>query len=145
MLLISYLLLGGWALWFGLYAAPEQEPAAFVHLKPTIMYWVLSLILIVAPLLGSDYPIKVVLGTYFVFSSREWRWMNLGFAVLFTALGTANLLAAFTASESDWVGFKFSCMVNVMFIFLARLSFIWVETAGRIIVYLHQRAKAFFL
>lgn len=143
-LLIGYALLGGWALWFGLYAAPGQEPAAFVFWKPTVMYWVLSAVLIVAPPLGWGYPVKAVVGAYFVFSKREWHWINLGFATLCALLGSLNLVIAFAYSQGDWDGFKWSCMVNVVAVFALRLTFVWVETIVRFARYLHGRAKAYF-
>ena len=143
-LLVVYALLGGWALWFGLYSAPGQEPAELLLWKPTIMYWLLAVILFVAPSLGSDYPVKIVLGSYFLFSSREWRWINVGFAVLLTILGAWNLLVAFNASHDDWEGFKWSCMANVVAVFLLRLSFVWLEVVARVFKYLYGRAKIYF-
>jgi intracellular septation protein A len=141
-LLIAYALLGAWALWFGVVASPGQEPAAVHFWKPTVMYWVLAAIMIVAPPLGWGYPVKAVFGTYFVFSNREWRWINLGFAVLCTVLGTLNLVIAFQHSTDDWDGFKWSCMVNVIAVFILRVTFVWVDTIARIAKYLHGRAKA---
>ncbi len=142
LLLVCYALLGGWALWFGLYSAPEQEPAALLFWKPTLMYWVLSLVSIVAPLFGWGYPVKAVLGTFFMFSNREWRWINLGFAAACAILGSLSLFLAFNYSKEHWEGFKFSCMVNVLGVFLLRLTFVWVETLARFVVYLHGRIKA---
>lgn len=144
MLLISYALLGGWALWFGLYSAQGQEPAGFVFWKPTVMYWVLAIILIAAPLLGGGYPIKAIFGTFFLLSNTQWRWMNGGFAALFALLGGVNLLVAFNLSEGNWIGFKYSCMVNVLFILLFRLNFVWLDTVSRVVIYLYGRAKALF-
>jgi len=144
MLLISYAALGAWALWFGLYSTPAQEPTGFMFLKPTIVYWVLSIIMFVAPPLGFGYPIKIILGGYFAFSGREWRWLNRGFAVLFAALGSVNLFLAFYSSEADWAGFKFSCMVNLLFALLLRANFVWLDTVGKITAHLYARAKTLF-
>lgn len=143
-LLAAYAVLGGWALWFGLFAPPGAEPAALAHWKPTIMYWTLALILAAAPLLGLGEPVKPVLGAYFAFSSREWRWLNRGFAAFFAVLGALNLVFVFGYSEADWAGFKFGCMVNVLIILLMRLSFVWLDVVGRIAVLLYGRARAFF-
>jgi len=144
MLLIAYGVLGGWALWFGLFAPPDQEPAAFQYWKPTILYWSLSSILIAAPLLGFGEPVKIILGTYFAFSTKEWRLLNRVFAGLFAALGSINLLVAFTSTEGYWTGFKYSCSVLILFIILFRLSFVWIETMGRMAAYLYGRLKAYF-
>ena len=144
MLLVAYALLGGWALWFGLYSATGQEPTGFKYWKPTIVYWTLTIIMLVAPALRFGYPIRYILGAYFAFSSREWCWLNRGFAALFLLLGAANLFVAYDSSEADWVGFKFSCMVNLMFALLLRLNFVWLDTIGKVVTYLYGRAKTLF-
>jgi len=144
LLLICYALLGGWALWFALYSAPGQEPAALRVWKPTVMYWALTVILMVAPALGWGYPAKAIVGTYFAFSNKEWRWINRALAALCAVLGSFNLFMAFTASEGDWEGFKFSCMVNLLAILLLRATFLWLDTMVRMAKYVHGRAKAFF-
>lgn len=141
-MLIAYALLGAWALWFGLFAAPGREPAALVLWKPTLMYWTLAGVMLAAPALGWGYPAKAVFGTYFVFSSREWRWINLGFALLCALLGGLNLVIAFGYTRDDWEGFKWSCMVNVIAVGFLRVTFVWVDVLVRVAVYLRGRAKA---
>jgi intracellular septation protein len=143
-LLACYVLLGAWALCFGAYLGVDREPAGLQVWKPTIVYWLLALVLLLAPPLGLGLPVKAILGTYFAFSSKEWRWLNRGFAILFTAIGSVNLLVAFTGSESEWIGFKYACMVNVLIIILLRLSFVWVDLAGRVGALLYTRAKSYF-
>ncbi len=143
-LLLAYALLGAWALAFGLFAAPGQEPAAMVFLKPTVLYGVLAAVMIVAPLLGWGYPVKAIVGAYFVFSNREWHWINLGFAVACAILGGLNLFIIVVHTQDDWEGFKFSCMVNVLAIFLLRLTFVWVDTAVRLAIAIHGRLRALF-
>jgi intracellular septation protein len=144
MLLIAYALLGAWALWFELYSASGQEPAGFMFWKPTIMYWTLSIILIVAPLLGWGYPVKAIFGTYFAFSNMEWRWMNRGLAALCALLGGVNLLVAFNTSEGNWVGYKYSAMINLLFLILLRMNFVWLPTVVNVAIKLYGRAIAFF-
>jgi intracellular septation protein A len=144
LLLIAYVLLGAWALWFGLLAPDAREPARFVFWKPTVLYWALAGMLIAAPALGWGYPAKAIIGTYFAFSSREWRWINQGFAALCAALGGFNLFIAFTNSRGEWEGFKFGCLVNVLGLLLLRLTFLWLDTLVRIGAYLYGRARAFF-
>jgi intracellular septation protein len=141
-LLVCYVFLGAWALWFGLYSTPGEEPAGLVLWKPTIVYWMLSIISIVAPPLGFGYPVKAILGTALTFSNREWRWINRGAAALFAILGAITLISGFTSSAGEWDGIKFACMVNLLFVFLFRLYFVWVEILGRMVVYLYGRVKA---
>ncbi len=138
---IAYTAMGAWALWFAFYAAPGQEPAGFAFWKPTVLLWSLAIIQLVAPLLRWGYPFKAIFGNFLVFSTRQWRTMNLASAVLFAVLGGANLLSAFNLSEGDWEGFKYSCKVLLMFVILLRLNFVWLELATRIAIHLYRRAK----
>lgn len=141
-LLATYVVLGAWALWFGLYALPGAEPAALLLIKPTVMYWVLAATLFAAPALGWGYPVKAVFGTYFVFSTTEWRWINRGFALFCAVLGAINLVLATGYSRGDWEGFKFSCMVNVLAVFLLRVVFVWIDLLVLCVIALHVRLKA---
>jgi len=141
MLLIAFGALGAWALWFGLYAHPG-EPAGFALWKPTVLYWTLAAIMIVAQLLGWGYPVKLILGTYFALSNREWRWINLGLATVYSILGGVNLLVASEASYKDWVGFKYSCMMNLLIIVLFRLNFVWLPLLADVFIYLYRRVTS---
>jgi intracellular septation protein len=141
-LVIAYGLLGAWALWFEVFAGSAQEPAALAVWKPTIVYWTLAAVMIAAPPLGGGYPVKAIVGAYFVFSKREWHWINLGVALLCAALGASNLVIAFAHTRDDWEGYKYSCMVNLLAIFLMRLTFVWVDALVRIVSRVHGRVKA---
>ena len=140
-LLIAFGALGAWALWFGVYAHPG-EPAGFAVWKPTALYWTLAAIMIVTPLLGGGYPVKIILGAYFALSTREWRWINLGFATVYIILGGVNLLVASEASYKDWVGFKYACMMNLLIIVLFRLNFVWLIILADVAVQLYRRTTA---
>ncbi len=141
LLIACYALLGAWALWFGVYAAPDQEPDGFTYWKPTVLYWVLAVVLVAAPLLGWGYPVQAILGTYFVLSPRVWSRVNWGFAAAFCLFGAINLLLVFKGSGGGWEGFKYSCMVNILFIVMLRLNFVWGEIVSRIVIYLYRRVK----
>jgi intracellular septation protein len=140
-LLVAFGALGGWALWFGLYGHPG-EPARFVFWKPTVLYWVLAAIMIICPVLGLGYPVKIILGTYFALSTREWRWMNRGFATLFTIVGGVNLIVASEASYQDWIGFKYSCMMTLLIVGLFRLNFVWLPILTDVSIHLYRRTTA---
>ncbi len=140
-LLVAYGTLGAWAIWFGLYGH-AGEPAQVLHWKPTILYWTLAAILWVMPLLGLGYPAKILLGTYFALSNREWRWINRGFALIYTLLGAVNLVVATQASEKDWVGFKYAIMMNLLIIILFRLNFVWLPLLAEVAIHVYQRTTA---
>ena len=141
-LLIVFGALGAWALWFSLYAH-YSEPAAFAFWKPTILYWTLAAMMIAVPVLRWGYPAKIIIGAYFAFSNREWRWINLGLAAMYTIMGGANLWMASESSYKDWVGFKYAIMMNLLIIVLFRLNFVWLPLLiGDVFVQLYRRASA---
>lgn len=140
-LLIAFGVLGAWTLWFGLYAHPG-EPAGLAFWKPTILYWTLAAIMIMVPWLGGGYPARIILGTYFALSSREWRWVNRGLATVCIILGGVNLWVAHQASPKDWEGFKYSCLMILLVIVLFRLNFVWLPILADVCIYFYRRATA---
>ncbi len=141
LLIIAYALLGVWALFFGWFA-PNDEPEFFAIWKPTLLFWTLAVILIVAPFANMGYPVSAIFGTYFALSRRQWRWMNVAFAAAFVLLGAINLLVAFKLSRGNWEGFKYSLLVLTGFIILLRLNFVWLEIAARVVIGFYRRRKA---
>ena len=140
MLLAAYAALGAWALWFGVYGK-SAEPAGFRSLEAH------------GPLLdvggdldrrsaGRRVPRENHLGTYFALSTREWRWLNRGFAALYTVLGGVNLWVSAEASYKDWVGFKYGCLMNMLIIVLLRLNFVWLPILADVAIYLYRRVTA---
>jgi len=140
-LLGAFAALGAGALWFGLYA-PEGEPAGLGFWKPTILYWTLAAIMIVVPWLGGGYPAKIILGTYFALSNRQWRWINRGLAAVCVIFGGVNLWVAHQSSLKDWEGFKYSLMIFLLVIVLFRLNFVWLPILADVCIYFYRRASA---
>lgn len=142
-LLIAFGALGAWSLWFGLYAH-AGEPAGFAVWKPTILYWTLASVMIIVPALRGGYPAKLILGTYFALSSREWRWTNRVLAAVCLILGGLNLWVAHESSPKDWEGFKYACLMVVLVIVLFRLNFVWLPILADVCVYFYRRASALY-
>lgn len=140
-LLLVYAAFGCWALWFALLAPGAQEPPALALWKPTIAYWTLTVVLIAAPLLGWGYPARAIVGAYFVFSNREWRWINLALAVFTALLGGLNIYIGYSASLGGWEGFKYACMVNVAGVLLLRISFVWLDMLVRAVGHWYGRIR----
>ena len=141
LLLVTFGALGAWALWFGFYGHAGEPPGLAVW-KPTVLYWSLAAILLLSPLLGWGYPVKIIVGAYFALSSREWRWINRGFATLYLVLGGTNLVVAAEASYKDWVGFKYACMMNLLIIILFRLNFVILPILAEVSIHLYRRTTA---
>jgi len=140
MLLLAYGALGAWTLWFGFYGH-RAEPAGFSFWKPTVLYWTIAAITLVSPALGWGYPAKILLGTYFALSNREWRWINRGFGIVYAIMGGVNLWVAAEVSYRNWSGFKFSCMMNLLIIVVFRLNFVWLPILADVFIHLYRRGS----
>ena len=57
-------------------------------------------------------------------------------------LGAINLVIAAGYSRDDWEGFKLSCMVNVLAVFMLRIVFVWIDTLVRCVIALFARVKS---
>ena len=125
-MLAAFMVLGGVAFWFVHEGNPPEAYPTFTHWKPTVLYWTMGALFLWASFLNWDYPVKWVIGSSLPLASREWQWLNTMLALLYLLLGGVNLLLAYTAEEANWVGFKESCYVNIMMIFLVRINFVWL-------------------
>ncbi len=140
-LMAVYALVGAWTLWFDVYGL-GTEPAGFAHWKPTVLYWSLAAVAGLSPLLGLGYPARILIGSYFTLSNREWRWINAGVATLCAVLGAVNLIVASRASDRDWVGFKYSCQMTLLIIILLRLNFVWLPILADVSIHAWRHATA---
>ena len=130
-------ILGGTALWFA-YDAPAPPSWAFLHWKPTALYWTLSAIFLAAPFLGWGYPAKWVFSPYLPLATRQWALFNRILALLYAVLGAINLLMAYNTGEGDWQGFKEACYMNLIAIFLVRINFVWLPLLKDIAVVVYR-------
>lgn len=77
----------------------------FIMWKPTVLFWVGALALVIGQLLGKQ-PVQAMMGKHFTLPERIWRhllWLWVGFLFF---LGVANLVAAKLLSEAGWVKYK---------------------------------------
>lgn len=140
-LLGGYALMGAWALWFGVYHPEAKEPVEVTYIKPTVAFWLPAIVMFISPPLGWGYPVKAIFGTFFNVSHKIWRIMNLAFASAYALQGAINLLVVKEATEGNWDGFKYSMMMNLIFLGLLRLNFVWLDIASRVGIYFYKRIK----
>lgn len=139
----AYALMGVWALRFGLLGDTSAEPPWLAIWKPTILYWTLAVILLISPFLGWGFPVKAILGSYFVLSHRSWNLINWIFTGVLALFGTINIVV-YRYNPGNWDGFKYSFMINLMFLILLRLNFGWGMAFSRFFIYAYRRYKARF-
>jgi intracellular septation protein len=80
---------------------------SFIKWKPTVLYWVFSVILLFSNLLfHKNLPVQV------------WNRLNLLWSLFFLALGFLNLYVAFNYSTDSWVNFKLFGFTGLMLVFI---------------------------
>lgn len=111
-------LFGGLTLWTHFHPMAGVDATLFIRWKPTVLYWIFSLILALAhPLLGRN-PLKALLSQQLQLPEPIWIRLNWVWSLFFLALGFLNLYVAFTFSEAIWVKFKLFGLMAIMFIFV---------------------------
>ena len=113
MLLISaalIVLLGGMTLYF--------QNDGFIKWKPTVLYWLFSVVLIAADLFWHKNLIKAMMGHAMELPELVWKKLNYSWAVFFILLGILNLYVAFNYSIDTWASFKLFGATGIMFVFI---------------------------
>lgn len=78
----------------------------FIKVKPTIVYWIVAVVLFVSHRFFGRNPIKLMMTTHFDAPEPVWsRWL-VNWVIYFGALGIVNLLVAHGFSTDIWVKFK---------------------------------------
>ncbi len=136
-LMTTYILLGVVSLWW-IYRPPAQDwYRALIVWRPTILYWALALSLVIPPWLRWGYPVKYILGPHLHLAEKEWLWLCRIFALVYIFLGSINLAFAYKASPGDWLDFKDACMMNLLFLILLRINFVWLGILKNIVMLIY--------
>lgn len=102
----------------------------FVMLKPTALYWIMGVSLLISDLIGKN-ALKLMLAGHVHLADKQWRILTWMWIVFFAAMGALNLFIAFTMSVDLWVKFKvfggMACMLVWMIV-----SAIYVHRQGGI-------------
>ena len=78
----------------------------FIMMKPTIVYWIIAIGLLVAHLGFKKNPIRLMMEEHFDAPDRLWnRWL-MGWVLFFLSIGAVNLFVAYQFSEAVWATFK---------------------------------------
>lgn len=96
----------------------------FIKWKPTVLYWLFSLILAGSPMFAKRNLIRAMLEEQFTLPAAIWSRLNLAWAVFFAIMGTINLAVAYTFSTEDWVNFKVFGGMGLLLCFMVAQGFI---------------------
>jgi len=97
----------------------------FIRWKPTIVYWVLGVIVLGSHFVGNKTAIERMLDTHIQLPANRWAQFNLSWGLFFLVLGGLNLYVAFYyGPENDaatrqeiWVNFKVFGLLGLTLLF----------------------------
>lgn len=90
----------------------------FIKWKPTILYWLFAVVLLVSAVGMKQNLIRKMLEAQMALPETLWTRLNLAWVGFFAAMGVLNLYVAFNYSEADWVNFKLFGGTGLMFVFI---------------------------
>lgn len=90
----------------------------FIQWKPTILYWLFSVVLVFSNLFFKKNLMRNLMSKQITLPDNIWDKLNLAWAVLFLSLGFINLYVAFNYSQDTWVNFKLFGITGIMFTFI---------------------------
>lgn len=110
----------------------------FIKWKPTLVYWVLSVLVLGSQMLGTRTVIDRMLSAQITLPAPVWRRLNLSWGIFFLILGGLNLYVAFyyglgaldEATRTDlWVNFKVFGLMAITFVFVIAQAIVMARYA----------------
>lgn len=96
----------------------------FIKWKPTVLYWLFGITLLVAELVFRKNLIKAMMGSQMELPDAVWRKLNLSWAGFFAVMGVLNLYVAFNYSTDTWVNFKLFGGTGLLLLFAVLQAFV---------------------
>jgi intracellular septation protein len=90
----------------------------FIKWKPTVLYWLFALVLVVADLLFKRNLMRTVMEKSITLPDPVWARINFSWAGFFALMGALNLIVAFNFSTDTWVNFKLFGGMGLMLAFV---------------------------
>jgi intracellular septation protein len=94
----------------------------FIKWKPTVLYWLFGMGLIVASLFFKKNLIRSMMEKQVSMPESVWNKLNNAWAVFFIFLGFLNLFVAYNFTTAAWVNFKLFGTMILMFAFIVGQS-----------------------
>ena len=91
---------------------------SFIKWKPTVLYWLFSVVLLFSNLLFKKNLIRSLLQEKIALPLQVWHRLNLIWSLFFASLGMLNLYIAFNYSTDTWVNFKLFGFTALMVVFI---------------------------
>jgi intracellular septation protein len=98
----------------------------FIKWKPSVLYWLFSVILLVSNILFNKNLMMALMKEKIALPLHVWHRLNLGWSLFFAALGFINLYVAFNYSTDTWVNFKLFGFTGLIVAFILAQG-IWLS------------------
>ena len=95
----------------------------FIKYKPTVLYWIFSLILLAGRYGFNKNLIRFMMQKQINVPDQLWERINLSWIGFFAVMGCANLYVVYHFSTSTWVNFKLFGTLGCMIVFVIIQSF----------------------
>lgn len=108
--LVLVMLLGGSTLIF--------HKEIFIKWKPSIIYWLFSVLLVGSQFIGEKPVIQRMLGDKISVPAKIWSRLNMMWAIFFALLGVLNLYVVYHFNTNSWVNFKLFGTLGITLVFV---------------------------
>ena len=106
--------------------------ALFIKLKPSVIYWIFSVMFLVTQFIGERTLTERLLGDKLEAPKNVWRTINWSWAIFFLLLGFLNLFVVYHFSTNAWVNFKLFGTLGIMLVFIVLQSLYLAKHATNI-------------
>ncbi len=90
----------------------------FIKWKPTVLYWLFSVVLAVSALFFKKNLIRAMLEKQVTAPDPVWGKLLAGWIGFFAVMGVLNLYVAYTYDTDSWVNFKLFGGIGLMILFV---------------------------
>jgi len=94
------------------------QDKTFIMWKPSVIYWILSAVLIISDKVFRKNLIKQSLISQISLHEKYWSRLSIATSAFFIFLGFINLYVAFNFDENTWVNFKLFGITGLLFVYM---------------------------
>ena len=99
------------------------QDETFIKWKPTVLYWLFSIVLAVAVLVFRKNLIRAMMETQVTLPEIVWSRLLASWIAFFALMGVLNLVVAYNFSTDAWVDFKLFGGIGLMLAFIVLQAF----------------------
>ena len=99
----------------------------FVKWKPTVVYWLLSIVIIISQFIGKKPIIRRLVENSIELPQKTWQHLNLSWGLFFAILGAINVYIIYNFDTDTWVNFKLFGTLGLTLIFVIIQSLVMAK------------------